>query len=65
MIFEVGKCYIHNSGQRMRIICEADTYYYGHCLIGETDTCEYIPVGMSEENTVNWKICEDFNKESD
>lgn len=63
LIFEIGKCYQHTTGRKMRIIGEMDTYYYGHCLIGETDTGEYIPVGREAENAVNWIECEDFAKE--
>lgn len=60
MIFENGKCYEHTTGQKMRIIAEIDTYFYGHCLLGETDTVTYVTVGIGEEYAVNWKECEDF-----
>lgn len=63
MIFEIGKCYVHASGKKMRIIGEMDTYYYGHCLIGETDDIKYLPIGQTEENVVNWAECEDFANE--
>ena len=63
MIFEVGKCYEHTTGKKMRIIGEMNTYFYGNALIGETDLCEYVPVGTKEANAVNWKECEDFAKE--
>ena len=65
MIFEVGKCYEHATGQKMRIIGEMDTYFYGHCLIGETDKATYIPVGHTEEHSVNWKECGDFAFKND
>ena len=52
MVFEVGKCYEHKNGMKMRIIGEMNTYYYGHCLIGETDRATYTPVGQTEHNTV-------------
>lgn len=62
MKFEIGKCYKHTSGKKMRIIAETDTYFYGHCLLAEYDSAEYIPVGAEEENAVNWVECEDFAK---
>ena len=49
--------------RKMRIIAEIETYYFGHCLLGETDKAEYVPVGKGEDYTVNWKECEDFGKE--
>lgn len=63
MIFELGRTYKHATGKKMRIIAEIDTYFYGHCLLGETDSADYVPVGMTEEHTVNWEECLDFNKE--
>ena len=41
---------------------KTDTYFYGHCLLAESDSAEYIPVGTEEENAVNWVECEDFAK---
>ena len=32
----------------------------GKCLIGETDRETYMPVGQTEDNTVNWAECKDF-----
>ena len=65
MVFEVGKCYEHESGMKMRIIGEMNTYYYGHCLIGETDRETYMPVGQTKDNTVNWTECKDFAEEGE
>ena len=65
MVFEVGKCYEHKNGMKMRIIGEMNTYYYGHCLIGETDRATYMPVGQTEHNTVNWTECKDFAEEGE
>ena len=62
LIFDIGKCYEHTTGKKMRIISEIDTYYYGHALLGETDKAEYVPVGIGEDYAVNWKECEDFAK---
>lgn len=58
--FEVGKCYEHTNGTKMRIIAEVNTHFYGHGLLGETDTAEYCVVGRESENASNWKVCEDF-----
>ena len=54
MIFEVGKTYKHITGKRMTIIGRLKTHIYGECLIGEYDTGELVPVGETEENTINW-----------
>lgn len=61
--FEVGKCYIHTNGTKMRIIAEVDTHFHGHGLLGETDDAEYRIVDNKEEHTVSWKECEDFGKD--
>lgn len=63
MVFEVGKCYEHTTGKKMRIISEVDTYFYGHGLLAETNTGQYEIVGMKEEHTINWKECDDFAEE--
>ena len=60
MIFEVGKCYEHATGQKIRILCEVDTHFYGHGLMAETDEAKYYVVGIGEDYAVNWKECEDF-----
>ena len=60
MVFEVGKCYVHISGYKMRIIGELDTYMHGHALIGEDMHGELIPVGNEEYNAVNFTECPDF-----
>ena len=62
MKFETGKCYQHTTGAKVRMLCEIDTYFYGHCILGETDNGEYVPCGMSEENSENYVECEDFAK---
>lgn len=60
MKFEVGKCYKHTNGRKVRTLCEIDTHFYGHCILGETDRGEYVPCGMSEESAQNWTECDDF-----
>lgn len=35
MKFEIGKCYKHENGTLLRILCEADSTVYGDCLIAE------------------------------
>lgn len=54
MIFEVGKCYKHNSGKLMKIISEIDTMMYGKGLCAETDKGDLQPVGIGEDYAVNW-----------
>lgn len=64
-VFEVGKCYEHTDGTKMRIIAEVDTHFYGHGLLGETEKAEYTVVGNKVEHAVNWKECEDFGRDGD
>ncbi len=64
MVFEVGKCYRHRgTGKKLKVLCEANTYYFGHCLIGETDDASFLPLGMTEEYTMNWEECYDWVQE--
>ena len=63
MIFEVGKCYVHTTGDKMRIIARVNTYFYGEGLLAETDRAEYMIVGERESNAVNYTECEDFAKQ--
>ena len=35
MLFEIGKCYKHITGVRMKILCEAETTQWGNTLIAE------------------------------
>lgn len=64
MKFEVGKCYQHTTGQKIRMIAEVNTYFYGEGLLGETDDAEYIICGINEANALNYHECEDFALES-
>ena len=54
MIFEVGKCYKHNSGKLMKIISEIDTMMYGKGLCAQTDNGDLQVVGIGEDYAVNW-----------
>ena len=55
MVFEVGKCYEHNSGHRIHVVAEAELdIYFSPCLIAETDEGHIIPVGKRAENAVNY-----------
>lgn len=62
MIFEVGKCYEHTTGLKIRILAEADTCAYGHVLIAEDSYGRIVPIGTGEEATFNYTECEDFMK---
>jgi len=62
MIFEVGKCYEHTTGLKIRILAEADTCAYGHVLIAEDSYGRIVPIGTGEEATLNYTECEDFMK---
>ena len=65
MKFEVGKCYEHTTGEKIRIISEVDTYFYGHGLLAETDKAEYQIVGETEDYAINYKECRDFALEEE
>lgn len=58
MKFEVGKCYVHTTGEKIRIIARVNTYFYGEGLLAESHSAYYYVV--CEDNTVNWSECEDF-----
>lgn len=58
MVFELGKTYEFTDGKLMKIVGVVDSVAYGKCLIGETDHCDFIPVGDTEEYTINWKETE-------
>ena len=53
--FEVGKRYKHNTGQEMSVLCKISTKIHGICLLGELDNGSLVPIGMTEDNFVNWK----------
>ena len=56
MIFEVGKCYEHNSGERIHVVAEMELdIYVSPCLIAETDKGSIIPIGKTDEYTVNFR----------
>lgn len=54
MKFELGKTYIHNSGEKMKIVGYALTYIYGECYVDEDEEGNLIPVGKDEDHAVNW-----------
>ena len=55
MLFEIGKYYKHNSGNKLYIITVGMTHQYGLCLIGEEKKYQnFIPIGMDEAATINW-----------
>lgn len=60
MKFEVGKCYVHINGLKMRILAEVDTCFYGHCFVSEDNYGRIAPIGTEEEATANWTECQDF-----
>lgn len=60
MKFEIGKCYVHTTGEKIRIIARVNTYFYGEGLLAESHSAYYYVVGENEDNTVNWSECKDF-----
>ena len=55
MVFEVGKHYKHNAGEKIHILAEVNSdMYYSPCLIAENLKGEFIPVGKDESHAVNW-----------
>ena len=66
MVFELGKCYQHTTGQRFKVIAEVDTYMYGpNVLIAETDKGDFIPLGRDEAATMNYSLCDDFTLDTE
>ena len=62
MIFEVGKCYEHTNGLKIRILAEVDTCAYGRKFIAEDNYGRIFPQGNDESATLNYTECEDFMK---
>jgi hypothetical protein len=60
MKFEIGKCYEHATGKKMKIIGCVYSMIYDICLIGETLTREFLPIGQDEEATVNWRLIDEI-----
>lgn len=55
MIFEIGKQYIHTTGEQMSIVGEVETTLYGTCLIAESSNDANLkPVGKGESYAENW-----------
>lgn len=58
VIFRVGGCYQHTTGELMRVLCQANTYLYGDgVLIAESpqSTPDFIAVGCDPAHSVNWR----------
>ena len=62
MIFEVGKCYEHTNGLKLRILADVVTCAYGRVFIAEDNYGRITPQGISEESSLNYVECEDFMK---
>lgn len=66
MIFEVGKCYEHTNGLKIKIVAEAkDTHPYGEYFIAEDIHGRLFPMGKDETATLNWMECDDFMAEQE
>lgn len=66
--FKPGKAYQHTNGEKLLIHDYVDTYYYGKCLLAETDKANYKVVGDKEENSSNFKeipMCDFIKCEKD
>lgn len=55
MVFELGKCYVHETGDRLFICGLADPFSYGKGFIAENNKGEFSRVGDLVENTIGWK----------
>jgi hypothetical protein len=57
--FELGKSYIHSSGQRMKIVGMAETVIHGNALIGEDERGTLTPIQIDcdefPEATIGWR----------
>lgn len=62
MIFEVGKCYEHINGLKLRILADVVTCAYGRVFIAEDNYGRITPQGIGEESSLNYVECEDFMK---
>ena len=58
MVFEIGKCYKHNTGMQIKILGEVTTHMRGKGLLAETygSYVELYQVGTDEEAAVNWHL---------
>jgi len=56
MVFETGKFYQHSTGEKISILCETNTTFYGdNVLIAESDKSPFLkPLGKSADYFVNW-----------
>lgn len=55
MVFEIGKCYKHKTGEEIKVIGELETTLYGKALIAESgDSSLFSAVGRTEDCSVNW-----------
>lgn len=52
--FEIGKCYEHTTGKRIYICGWLVTHAWGKAMVGEDARGSLIPIGDTEEATVNW-----------
>jgi hypothetical protein len=60
MVFEVGKFYVHVSGNYLAVLCKAETTLWGKTMIGEEagrNGHRLIAVGGDEDNTVGYTEC--------
>lgn len=54
MKFELGKCYKHSTGKKIKIIGLAHSTFYGLGFVSENEFAEYSITGMEEENAMNF-----------
>lgn len=54
-VFELGRYYIHNTGELLFICAIADSRMYGRTLIGETESGNFIPIGSDHASFENWR----------
>ena len=55
MIFEVGKYYKHNDGEKIHVLVEVNSdMYFSPCLVAEDLKGNFFPVGIGESYSVNW-----------
>lgn len=55
MIFEVGKHYKHNGGEKIHVLAEVNSdMYFSPCLVAEDLKGNFLPIGIGEDYSVNW-----------
>lgn len=64
MPFEIGKCYQHTTGLKVKVWGRVTTYMWGETLLGETNDGQLQPLSDKNDASVNWKEIPDFGPDT-